>query len=159
METSNEAGSVRIKNFVMPRIAKPDENYVQLKQTAKENGVTVSYIEKGNCIKVGNLELKCLHPYDGFATDEANDYSTVLSLHYKDFSMLFTGDVSNEGEKALIENEELGHHTVYKVAHSTMDYGAVCIQSDGIKTDIFGYCDKDSYLFPKNTKKMTILLK
>ena len=44
-------------------------------------------------------------------------------------------------------------------SYSTMDYGAVCIQSDGIKTDIFGYCDKDSYLFPKNTKKMTILLK
>jgi competence protein ComEC len=122
METSNEAGSVRIKNFVMPRIAKPDENYVQLEQTAKENGVTVSYIEKGNCIKAGNLELKCLHPYDGFVTDEANDYSTVLSLHYKDFSMLFTGDVSNEGENALIENEELGHHTVYKVAHHGSKY-------------------------------------
>jgi competence protein ComEC len=66
---------------------------------------------------VGDLEIRCLGPASNLIGKDRNDYSMVLSLTYRNFSMLFTGDIEEAGERALIVNEDLSHHTILKVAH------------------------------------------
>jgi competence protein ComEC len=46
-----------------------------------------------------------------------NAGSLVLELEYKNFSMLFTGDVENEGEELLIKNLDKNAYDVLKVSH------------------------------------------
>lgn len=110
-----EAGYV-IENIVLPEIGNKDEAYLLLEQFIKDANINIIYLQKGNVIKEGELYLECLHPYKEYETKSQNDYSIVLSMHYKEFSMLFTGDLEAKGEKeiqALLSND----YDVLKVAH------------------------------------------
>ena len=63
--------------------------------------IPVKFIQEGDKIQEGKLTLLCLHPKADFSSNSANARSTVLSLSYGSFSMLFTGDLEQEGEEAL----------------------------------------------------------
>ena len=122
LEKSNEPGAIIIETLVLPDTTLKDEAYLEMIELANLKNVHVMYLKKGDKIKDGELSLLCMHPYEGFQTEERNDYSTVLLLEYHKFSMLFTGDVANEGEKALIDNPVLPKCDVYKVAHHGSKY-------------------------------------
>jgi competence protein ComEC len=53
--------------------------------------------------------------------DDRNDYSTVLSVKYKNFSTLLTGDISTEMENQL-QDMLASHYTILKVAHHGSKY-------------------------------------
>lgn len=112
---------VRVRNLVLPDIVEKDESYAQMVQLAKKHGVKVLYITKGNFMKFGDVELQCIHPCGETKAEDRNGYSTVLSLKYNKFSMLFTGDISSEQEKELQElfNQ---NYTILKVAHHGSKY-------------------------------------
>ena len=122
LEKSNETGAIRIKTLIVPNTSLQDEAFEAVVQLAKQQKVTVMYFEKGDKLMDDELTFTCMHPYEGFTTQERNDYSTVLYMEYKNFSMLFTGDVANEGEQALIDNENLPECDIYKVAHHGSKY-------------------------------------
>ncbi|MDB4330224.1 MBL fold metallo-hydrolase [bacterium] len=62
-----------------------------------------------------NLKMEIFHP---LSKTESNDRSLVFKLNYKDFSMLFAGDVPKETQKILYKRygKKLKAN-VYKVAH------------------------------------------
>lgn len=122
LETCKEPGNIKIKNLLLPDTACKDEAYQSMVELAKKQNVSVMYLKKGDKLIDGMLSMNCLHPVSGFKTEDRNDYSTVLLLNYKNFDMLFTGDVSNEGEQAVIDNPELTQCDVLKAAHHGSKY-------------------------------------
>lgn len=122
LEKSTDPGSILIQTLIVPDTSLQDEAFETVVQLAKQQKVAVMYFKKGDKLIDGELTFTCMHPYEGFITQERNDYSTVLYMNFKDFSMLFTGDVANEGEQALIDNENLPKCDIYKVAHHGSKY-------------------------------------
>lgn len=93
------------------------EAYQEILQLAKSAGTKVIYMERGTCWKTEELTFYCLHPDKGFVSEDQNQNSMVLSLHYREFSMLFTGDLEKEGEQYLLEHSEWQDYDVLKVGH------------------------------------------
>ena len=112
---------VRVKHLVMPDIPLKDETYQNLITLAREHKVKVLYISKGNKLKLGSVEFACRHPSLNTKSDDRNDYSTVLSVTYNQFSMLLTGDISSETEEKVMSTLQ-NHYTLLKVAHHGSKY-------------------------------------
>lgn len=119
----NTENGLKIKNMVMPYTHQKDEAYDELIIAAKTKGIKVLYIKEGNSIKLGKVEIKCIHPDGKYISDNRNDYSTVLSLKYENFSALFTGDIPAEIEKSIINKINSGY-TILKVAHHGSKYSS-----------------------------------
>lgn len=103
-----------IGQFFLPGISIKDSEYREFENLISQEKRI--YIEKGDRIVLGDIEIECLHPYHEFGYTKCNEYSTVLYLKYKDFDMLFTGDLEGKGEEEL-ERMKLPDIDVLKVAH------------------------------------------
>lgn len=112
---------VKVKNLVLPINYSGDEMLVELARLAKKQGVKVFCIDAGQEVTEGDLTICCLQPASQEL--EGNAGSMVLSVTFKEFEMLFTGDVEGEGEELLVKT--LGDkadniaesYDVLKVAH------------------------------------------
>ncbi len=115
--------SVEIRNFVLPRIDEPDDEYRELEKTAADKGCNIYYISVGDEIATGDVRFHCLNPGNLSSADK-NQNSIVLWMQYGHFDMLFTGDIDKDVEKEIIndsfykEQIRRGHSVeVLKVAH------------------------------------------
>lgn len=84
----------------------------------------------GDRIRYGNLSFDILWPTKevredvlGASTD-LNQLSTVARLNYGQFRALFTGDLGEVGERALVDEGVLSRITVLKVAHHGSKYSS-----------------------------------
>ncbi len=115
-----------IQKIILPDIEVEEEAYDELVQVAKDAGISIDYIQRGNWLEDGKLIMRCLHPYETFVPTSTNSYSTVISLEYGEFRMLLTGDVEDEGEEALCEvlkeSKDQEGYDVLKVAHHGSKY-------------------------------------
>mgnify|MGYP001073176449 CR=1 FL=1 len=59
----------------------------------------LQYLHKKEQLTIGDLSLYCVHPEKNFCADSANAYSTTLSLQWKKYSILLTGDLEKNGEE------------------------------------------------------------
>lgn len=129
-------GDIRIRNLILPNVSFTGDSYITLLQAAREKGVRVSVLSRGDAMKSENVYLNCLWPdkellqASGEASD-TNSHSVVLSLHYLDFDLLLTGDLEGMGEKIVTEEieEEKGRegviplrYDILKVAHHGSKY-------------------------------------
>lgn len=121
MEGCDTTGNIKINHLVLPDTSLKDEAYQNMVQLATDKNIPVIYLKKGDKLMDGDLKFTCLHPYPEFITEDRNNYSTVLWMQYGNMDMLFTGDVSNEGEDAIIESG-LPECEVLKVAHHGSKY-------------------------------------
>ena len=107
---------IRIKTMILPDIAEKDESYIKFMELARKKGCDIRFIKKGDSFSDGEMTVRCLNPEKGCRAEDANSYSTVLSVEYRAFSLLLTGDVQGENEERL-EKTVNGKYTVLKVAH------------------------------------------
>lgn len=130
MEQSGNGNGIRMKHLVLPGIGRKyqDEAYQNMIETAERKRIPVIYMNAGDVLADGELKFTCLHPKKDFVPDDANAYSNVLWVSYRKFDALFTGDVEENGEKALMEalkdcqyenadKEEEVHLEILKIAH------------------------------------------
>lgn len=96
---------------------KPQLRYLQ---AAKEKNIPIIILNSdpdlSNIVSLDN-NLK-MHVYHPMIKSESNNLSLVFKLVYKDFSMLFSGDLEKEGQKKVhdLYGNDL-KSDVYKVAH------------------------------------------
>lgn len=121
IEGSDTIGNIKINHLVLPDTTLRDEAYQNMVELATSKNIPVIYLKKGDKLKDGDLKFTCLHPYPEFVTNDRNNYSTVLWMQYGNIDMLFTGDVSYEGEDAIVESG-LPECEVLKVAHHGSKY-------------------------------------
>lgn len=117
-------GEFSIGRLLLARTSFQDDNFDSLVAKAAECGVSVGYMECGGNVTDSELVFTCLHPTYDYMPSEANDYSLVLSLTYREFSMLFMGDLTSEAEGELFRNNELMQYDVLKVAHHGSKYSS-----------------------------------
>lgn len=88
--------------------------YNRLQAAITRNNVKTHYVERGDVFEIGEVRLEALNPPRGtsrasvpgdqqMSTAFVNDLSMVLRLDYKDFSMLFTGDIYMAREMELLD--------------------------------------------------------
>jgi competence protein ComEC len=101
------------------------EGFEEVYRLAEEKEIPVVFLWTGDTFQSGQVTVTCLHPSEDFKAENENAGSQVLYLCYRDFSLLLTGDIEGEGEKALIEilkTENIRDVTVLKVAHHGSKY-------------------------------------
>ncbi len=72
-----------------------DEDYQPLREAARYNKVPCLFLEAGKSIQIDDkLDIKVLHPQPDSDGLDNNRDSVVISIDFKQFSVLLTGDVS-----------------------------------------------------------------
>ena len=66
--------------------------------------IPVSVIQTEQCLKEGEMAMTCLAPGKSVYGESGNSASLVMALKYREFDMLFTGDVEGKGEEALVKS-------------------------------------------------------
>ena len=129
--SDESAGHIRIRHLVLPRYPE-DEKQQALLTSAERAGVPVTFLSAGMSFSFGEVTVSCLHPSSDYQGESANAYSAVLSLTYRSFSALFTGDLEEAEEHILLSKLSSGYDLL-KVAH----HGSRTSSSEAFLTRIF----------------------
>ena len=98
-----ECEDIRIKKLVLPLPAENDDRYNKLKNAASEKNTEIRYFGAGSVLKVKDMNLIGLYPLTNNYIEEANSHSIGMLLNYKNFNMLFTGDMDKECEYKMLD--------------------------------------------------------
>lgn len=111
-----------IGTLMLPNSASATKQFEKLLSLAEEKQIPIKWLSKGDSFgakAVSDLSFEVLWPTETTASEDTNDLSLVWRLTYKEFSMLFTGDLPGEFEDNL---NDLKPTTILKVAHHGSNY-------------------------------------
>lgn len=115
---------LKVGQVIISKQVEDSENYRRFKEIVKENRVKVQVVNKGDKLQIEkDLKLDILWPDNSMLISEniLNNNSIVCNLHYKNFSMLFTGDIEEVAEKQILQeyknNLQVLNSTILKVGH------------------------------------------
>ena len=126
-----EEEKITVGTLILPAAGYGKEEYADLMEAAKKRGTEIRYFAEGDGLVSGMLTMDCIHPgtmdsdnsFTAVQNSDPNSHSLVFDVNYGAFSLLLTGDIGIEEEKALsgiLEEryEEVGKSlTVLKAAH------------------------------------------
>ena len=115
---------LKVKNVVISKQAEISENYKKFIKIGNEKHIKVIVVGQGDRLYIEkNLYFDILwpNPLKLIQENALNNNSIVCKLHYKNFSMIFTGDVEEIAEKQILqeyrENLQILSSNILKVAH------------------------------------------
>ena len=93
-------------------------NYAKILQLPLQSNILQNAIVAKDNLQftVDGINFSFLNPKT-FAAKSSNEASNVLKLSYRNFSALFTGDLTTAGEQALLSTQADLNATILKVAH------------------------------------------
>lgn len=116
--------NIKIKNIIIGKQYESSENYQKFLKIVNGKKINVYVVQKGERINIEkDLYIDILWPNekDMIVDNWINNNSLVFKLVYKDFSIMFTGDIEEEAEKAILEqysnNINKLQANVLKIAH------------------------------------------
>lgn len=113
----------KIKNIVISKQPEESDNLKKFVKILNEKHQNLLYVKKGDRLQIEqDIYFNILFPdTNNFVKENAlNNNSIACKLCYKNFSMLFTGDIEKEGENVLLkEYEKTGElqSTILKAPH------------------------------------------
>ena len=115
---------------------------------ASKRGVAFHEKMAGDVWTVGDVHFSYIWPIDTHY--EGNNDSLVLQLQYGKFEALFTGDLEEEGERALVRNGVLQKQTILKAGHhgSKTSSSEAFIDATSPQLTIFTAGDNNRYNHP-----------
>lgn len=115
---------IKVNNIIIGKQYKSSENYEEFIKIVKEKKINVKIVEEGEKVSIeDNLYFDFIWPFsDNMISDNSiNNNSLVCKLNYKNYSMLFTGDIEAIAEKAILKkyskNLNILKSDILKVAH------------------------------------------
>lgn len=115
---------IKVNNIIIGKQYKSSENYEEFIKIVKEKKINVKVAEGGERINIeNNLYFDIIWPCSNnmISENSINNNSLVCKLNYKNYSMLFTGDIEAIAEKAILnkyfKNLDILKSDVLKVAH------------------------------------------
>lgn len=115
---------IKVNNIIIGKQYKSSENYEKFIKIVKEKKINVKIVEGGEKVSIeDNLYFDIIWPFsDNMISDNSiNNNSLVYKLNYKNYSMLFTGDIEAIAEKAILKkyskNLNILKSDILKVAH------------------------------------------
>lgn len=115
----------RADHVFLPAADQEDLAWQSFYRAAWDGGAKATAMGRGDRILFKDAELDFYHPGRDFKPEDRNDGSLAGGFIYKDFAMLFTGDLGAEGEAALMSAlpaEFINSLDVLKVAHHGSRY-------------------------------------
>jgi competence protein ComEC len=113
---ANQTLYVRIKTLVLPTETVWDDTLTELASLALASGTNVVTMERGDVFQHKEFSITCLSPSSSYVGEIGNASSMCLELRYRNFSMLFTGDIEGTSEDELCEQTD-ANYSILKVAH------------------------------------------
>ncbi len=115
---------IKVGTVIIGKQYESSENYKEFQRIVNMKKVNTHVVEAGNKIQIEtNLYFYVLWPTStNMISDNAiNNNSLVCKLVYKNFSMLFTGDIEEIAEKVIlskyVNKQEVLNADILKVAH------------------------------------------
>jgi competence protein ComEC len=115
--------SLKIKNLLVTDEFQTREIWPQLQEKFVRENSRIFTIKDTVSLPLGNVNFKILHPDENYYDDNINNMSIVAKLEYGDLSILFNGDLEEEGE----------HYLISKYAHK-LDCDIIKVGHHGSKT-------------------------
>lgn len=113
--------NLKVENIVIGVQAEKYDNCVEFIKIAQEKNINIIVLKLNDVLQVDKeTYFEVLFPdiKNTISENKINNNSLVLKLVYKKFSMLFTGDIEELGERAILKNKENSlKATVIKIAH------------------------------------------
>ena len=97
-----EEPKMSIGELLLPRVAMQDARYDALRDAAAARDVRIRYFGQDDCIDLGEVEIRGYYPAGTERLEAANDHSIGMLLRASDFQMLFTGDMDEDCEQAML---------------------------------------------------------
>ena len=97
-----EEPKMTIGELLLPRVAMQDARYDALRDAADARDVRIRYFGQGDCIDLGEVEIRGYYPAGTERLEAANDHSIGMLLRASDFQMLFTGDMDEDCERQML---------------------------------------------------------
>lgn len=91
--------------------------YEKFLTAVRDSGGKLTAAKAGNVYSLGEANVTVLYPLEDTGTTDLNDWSVCARVDYGNISWLFTGDLSEEGEAALIKAGADIDVTAYKAGH------------------------------------------
>lgn len=111
---SDVAKNFRIKMAFFGGVYSDEESFAELRRILMKKGVKIETLKKGDELRFGDVVFKVLNPKTE-ENDLDNNDSVVLRVCYHEVCFLLTGDIEQETEEALLEDDLRAE--VVKVAH------------------------------------------
>ena len=114
---------MKVENIIIGKQFEICENYKEFVRLAKNKKITIHMVEAEQKINIEkDISFNILWPNsEEIVRDNSiNNNSLVCKLIYKNFSMLFTGDIEEIAEKKILQeynNTNILKSTILKVAH------------------------------------------
>lgn len=112
---------VKISNLIISKQVERTELFEKIIKKAREKYINIILVKKGTVIEIDKVvKLNILYPNEDLIFDDMNNNSIVAKLNYKEFSILFTGDIEEKAERKIIElyqGTDILKSKVLKVAH------------------------------------------
>ena len=113
---------LNVKQVLIPKQVEYSENYNKFLDIIKKRNIKIKIVEEGNTINIDkNTYLDILWPEEKQIKDNVlNNNSLIVRLCYKNFKMLFTGDIEEIAEQRLLQKYEKTEKLtadILKVAH------------------------------------------
>ena len=117
----NALEEMRVGKVIIGEQGEDSENYKEFEKIVREKQIQVVIVKRGNIINIEkDVRIRILFPgKELIAKNILNNNSLVAKLEYKDFKMLFTGDIEAVAEQELLKmysNDEL-KADILKVPH------------------------------------------
>lgn len=114
---------LKVHNVIISKQREDSENFRKIISIVNEKNIKLIIVKAGDRITFENdLYMDILWPNENFDISQnlLNNNAIVGKLIYRNFSMLFTGDIEAIAEKQIIEkykNLNILKSTILKVAH------------------------------------------
>lgn len=111
-----------MKTVIISRQGEASENYESFLKLVKQKNINVLQVKAGDRIRIDKyVYFDILFPEENLIKENVlNNNSIVAKLVYKNFSVLFTGDIEEIAERRILErysNTKKLNATILKVAH------------------------------------------
>ena len=94
---------IEVRNLLLPCQGQEDEALSDLAELARARGTRVAFLEAGEHFLVEGIGITCLYPGIHDIPADKNEESEVLKVDYGNCHILFTGDMSGDGELRLLD--------------------------------------------------------
>lgn len=150
---------MKIKNIFIGKQFENSDKLSEFLKIVNDKKIKVNIIEAGTRINIEkDLCFDILWPDSSniILKNSINNNSLVCKLNYKNFSMLFTGDIEEIAEKEILkqykENLEVLKATVLKVAHhgSKTSSCLELLEACNPKIALIGVGEKNNFGHPNN---------
>ncbi len=114
---------IKVKNVIIGKQFENSENLQEFLKIVNSKNISMKVLEAGSRINIEkNLYFDVLWPdrEQSISENSINNNALVCKLVYRNFTMLFTGDIEKEAEEILVSKyvgTSILNSTILKVAH------------------------------------------